>query len=78
MAAVSIVEIASGGAVFEAGSYSRSRLHAFGVGWLSTEPEQLWIYSGDVSCAKVYRDPGGNWVKINVPRKDLPDEVTSW
>lgn len=78
MAAVSIVQTASGNTVFDVGSYSRSRNHAFGVGWLSTEPEQLWVYSGDVACAKAEMGPQGNWVKSNVGAKDLPAEVKRW
>lgn len=78
MAAVSVVEIASGTVVFDVGSYSTSRLHKFGVGWLTTEPEQLWVYSGDVSCAKVEIQANGDWVKSSVSRENLPAEVTRW
>lgn len=78
MAAVSIVETASGTTVFEVGSYSRSRNHRFGVGWLSTEAEQLWVYSGDAGCAMAGRSANGEWGKSSVARENLPAEVKRW
>lgn len=78
MAAVSIVETASETTVFEVGSYSRSRNHKFGVGWLSTEGEQLWVYSGDVGCAMAERSSNGGWGKSLVARENLPPEVERW
>lgn len=78
MAAVSIVEVATGTTAFEVGSYSRSRLHKFGVGWLTTALEQLWVYSGDVSRAKAEIGTSGGWTKSPVPSQSLPSEVIQW
>lgn len=49
---------------------TRSTLY---VTWLSTQPAELWIYSGDVGEFAVSAQPDGTWTKRTEP---APKEIT--
>ncbi|MFF2082616.1 hypothetical protein ACFVVM_02525 [Nocardia sp. NPDC058176] len=75
---MSIVEVETGEVVFrDVDEYSTSRHHRYVVGWLSGEPEQLWVYSGDVGTARFDRQPDGGWLKTLSPQY-IPAEVDDW
>ncbi|WP_299557105.1 hypothetical protein [uncultured Mycolicibacterium sp.] len=56
--------------------------HAYGtrhgvlITWLTTEPNQLWIYSGDVAASYVEPDANGGWTKTEVRRDQVPPAIT--
>ncbi|BBY53018.1 hypothetical protein H7J07_06355 [Mycobacterium koreense] len=41
--------------------------------WISTEPNELWILSGDIGTFYVTRESDGNWVKQHAT--DVPEEI---
>ncbi|AWG67116.1 hypothetical protein DDT46_16775 [Mycobacteroides abscessus] len=72
---VPVIRDKSGNEVFrdgkdEYGPYS-TRQTTY-VAWLSTKPNELWIYSGDVGVFSVSPDQSGSWTKksdSNVPQE---------
>ncbi|MEV0758884.1 hypothetical protein [Nocardia sp. NPDC050435] len=78
MATISILETSTGAQTCTVGTFSRSRNHRFGVGWLTTEPDRLFVYSGDVAHHQADRTPTGQWTLSTVPEQNLPAEVRTW
>ncbi|MCA2210556.1 MULTISPECIES: hypothetical protein [Nocardia] len=75
---VSITDTGTGQIVFrDTDQYSTSRHHRYVVGWISSEPEQLWVYSGDVGTSRFDRQADGNWLKVRSPQH-IPAEIDSW
>lgn len=72
---VVVVRDKSGKEVFH-DDYAYSTRHGVMITWLSTEPNQLWIYSGDVAVSRVSPNPSGIWEKTPVRRQDVPDEIS--
>ncbi|MFF2082621.1 hypothetical protein ACFVVM_02550 [Nocardia sp. NPDC058176] len=79
---VSITDKRTGAEVYkDVENYSTSRLHGYTVGWLSSAPEQLWIYSADVGTSRVDRSAEGEWEKSRRIAKvegHMPDEILNW
>jgi len=56
--------------------YAYSTRHGVLITWLTTEPHQLWVYSGDVAVSYVSPDSTGRWTKTAVSRDEIPSEIT--
>ncbi|MFN6553323.1 hypothetical protein ACP6C7_16875 [Mycolicibacterium septicum] len=72
---VAVVRDKAGKEVFHDHS-SYSPRNGVMITWLPTEPEQLWVYSGD----GVYRiAPGshGGWTRSAVKSENVPSEISS-
>ncbi|MEZ0366131.1 hypothetical protein ACAG26_20865 [Mycobacterium sp. pUA109] len=72
---VDVIKDKNGKEVFRDDTAYSTR-HSIMFTWISTQPNELWILSGDVGTFYVTRWPDGNWVKqhaTNVPKeiKDL-------
>lgn len=46
------------------------------ITWLSTEPEQLWVYSGDTGVYRIAPGSHGGWTRIAIKRENVPSEVS--
>lgn len=46
------------------------------ISWLSTEPEQLWVYSGDVGVHKIAPGAKGGWTRTGVETENVPAEIS--
>lgn len=46
------------------------------ISWLSTEPEQLWVYSGDVGVHKIAPGAKGGWTRAGVETENVPAEIS--
>lgn len=46
------------------------------ISWLSTEPEQLWVYSGEVGVHKIAPGAKGGWTRAGVETENVPAEIT--
>lgn len=46
------------------------------ISWLSTETEQLWVYSGDVGVYRIAPGPKGGWTRTGVKSEDVPSEIS--
>lgn len=70
-----VIRDKSGNEVFH-DDYAYSTRHGVMITWLSTEPNQLWIYSGDVAVSRVSPNPSGTWEKVPVRRQEVPSEIS--
>lgn len=71
---VVVVRSRSGQEVFH-DDYAYSTRHGVMITWLTTEPNQLWIYSGDVAVSYVSPDSTGRWTKAEARRDQVPSEI---
>lgn len=46
------------------------------ITWLSTEPQQLWVYSGDAGVYRIAPGSHGGWTRSAVKRENVPSEVS--
>ncbi|CRZ13209.1 hypothetical protein [Mycolicibacterium neworleansense] len=46
------------------------------ITWLPTEPEQLWVYSGDAGVYRIAPGSQGGWTRAGVKPENVPSEVT--
>ena len=53
-----------------------STRHGVTVSWLSTEPEQLWVYSGDEGVHKIAPGAKGGWTRTGVETGNVPTEIS--
>lgn len=54
-----------------------STRHGVMINWLSTEPEQLWVYSGDVGVHKIAPGAQGGWTRTGVKSENVPSGISS-
>lgn len=47
------------------------------ITWLSTEPEQLWVYSGDAGVYRIAPGSHGGWTRAGVKSENVPSEISS-
>lgn len=47
------------------------------ITWLPTEPEQLWVYSGDTGVYRIAPGSHGGWTRSVVNRDNVPSEISS-
>ncbi|MBP2450938.1 hypothetical protein [Mycolicibacterium lutetiense] len=47
------------------------------ITWLPTEPEQLWVYSGDAGVYRIAPGSHGGWTRSVVKRENVPPEISS-
>lgn len=47
------------------------------ITWLPTEPEQLWVYSGDAGVYRIAPGSHGGWTRTGVKSEDVPSEIAS-
>lgn len=59
---VPVVRDKSGKELFRDGC-SYSTRHMLYVAWLSSQPAELWVYSGDVGTFSIAQQPNGKWMK---------------
>ncbi|WP_209447112.1 hypothetical protein [Mycolicibacterium septicum] len=45
--------------------------------WLPTEPEQLWVYSGDGGVYRIAPGSHGGWTRSAVKSENVPSEISS-
>ncbi|PEG57414.1 hypothetical protein CQY21_27670 [Mycolicibacterium boenickei] len=46
------------------------------ITWLPTEPEQLWVYSGDAGVYRIAPGSHGGWTRSAVKPDKVPSEIT--
>ncbi|MEX3654819.1 hypothetical protein ABFW14_12080 [Mycolicibacterium fortuitum] len=46
------------------------------ITWLPTEPEQLWVYSGDAGVYRIAPGSHGGWTRAGVKPKNVPSEIS--
>ncbi|WP_454791251.1 hypothetical protein [Mycolicibacterium lutetiense] len=46
------------------------------ITWLPTEPEQLWVYSGDAGVYRIAPGSHGGWTRAGVKSENVPSEVS--
>lgn len=46
------------------------------IAWLSTEPEQLWVYSGNAGVYRITPGSHGGWTRSAVKPDKVPSEIT--
>ncbi|MBE5454129.1 MULTISPECIES: YdgH/BhsA/McbA family protein [Mycobacteroides] len=59
---VPVIRDKSGDEVFR-DDYPYSTRHMLYVTWLSSQPAELWVYSGDVGTFSIAQQPNGKWMK---------------
>lgn len=47
------------------------------ITWLPTEPEQLWVYSGDAGVYRIAPGSHGGWTRAGVKSENVPSEISS-
>ncbi|WP_396903369.1 hypothetical protein [Mycolicibacterium sp.] len=47
------------------------------ITWLSTEPAQLWVYSGDTGVYRIAPGSHGGWTRAGVKPDNMPSEISS-
>lgn len=50
--------------------------HDVMITWLPTEPEQLWVYSGDAGVYRIAPGSHGGWTRSAVKPDKVPSEIT--
>lgn len=72
---VPVVRDKAGKEVFH-GHSSYSTGNGVMITWLSTEPEQLWVYSGDAGVYRIAPGSHGGWTRSAVKSANVPAEIT--
>ncbi|QZH60230.1 hypothetical protein K1X22_29675 [Mycolicibacterium farcinogenes] len=47
------------------------------ITWSPTEPEQLWVYSGDAGVYRIAPGSHGGWTRAGVKPENVPSEVST-
>lgn len=47
------------------------------ITWLPSEPEQLWVYSGDLGVYRIVPGRQGGWTRTGVKPENVPSEISS-
>ncbi len=47
------------------------------ITWLPSEPEQLWVYSGDDGIYRITPGKQGGWTRAGVKTENVPSEIST-
>jgi hypothetical protein len=47
------------------------------ITWLPSEPEQLWVYSGDSGVYRIAPGKQGGWTRAGVKSENVPSEIST-